>query len=270
MSEPNPSDSTSTTAAAAASNPQPIIRIRSRFPKAVPVLATNSGLARIRRLSGHFQLNENDLSEHHHTLHRTPPSTPHPHHQMIMSPLVNHNENSNSNASISRLQSISKSPASMSHHASPLIRLNNSTNEELIHLSNPSTPLSNNNPITFRQFLTSGISSVPMSPAINSFNLQQPTTPGGSFYNPKFSNDHIMNIIKYKALQKLKKIESEVSFKLNNNCFFKIINNSIKKKSLKEKRKKNLTNQLNCEETDILDRSKVRMRDLLYYNSKTK
>ena len=42
------------------------------------------------------------------------------------------------------------------------------------------------------------------------------------------------------------------------------------KKSLKEKRKKNLTNQLNCEETDILDRSKVRMRDLLYYNSKTK
>ncbi len=36
-------------------------------------------------------------------------------------------------------------------------------------------------------------------------------TPCGSVYNPQFSKEHIMNIIKHKALQKLKKIESEVS-----------------------------------------------------------
>ena len=35
-------------------------------------------------------------------------------------------------------------------------------------------------------------------------------TPCGSVYNPQFSKEHIMNIIKHKALQKLKKIESEV------------------------------------------------------------
>ena len=45
-------------------------------------------------------------------------------------------------------------------------------------------------------------------------------TPCGSVYNPQFSKEHIMNIIKHKALQKLKKIESEVSlFRLIFNCF---------------------------------------------------
>jgi hypothetical protein len=50
-----------------------------------------------------------------------------------------------------------------------------------------------------------------MSPATTHILQQQPTTPGGSIYNPKFSAEHIMNIIKYKALQKLKKIESDVN-----------------------------------------------------------
>ncbi len=33
---------------------------------------------------------------------------------------------------------------------------------------------------------------------------------GGNAYNPQFSNEHIMNIIKHKSLQKLKKIEAQV------------------------------------------------------------
>ena len=42
-------------------------------------------------------------------------------------------------------------------------------------------------------------------------------TPCGSVYNPQFSKEHIMNIIKHKALQKLKKIESEVRVSLFSN-----------------------------------------------------
>lgn len=94
-----------------------------------------------------------------------------------------------------------------------------------------------------------------------------PSTPGGTEYNPMFTNEHIMNIIKHKSLQKLKKIEAE--------C-------------LKEKRK-SYQNSLNDSETSRqvdgnksalstsevqgcvpIDRSKTRMRDLLYYNSKAK
>lgn len=202
------------------STAQPIIRIRSRFPKATPNIAISSGIARIRRLSGHFQ-DDNINNE------RTPPMTPSITHLSIMSPLVNEN----SNGTLTRLQSLTKSPG------------NKIITDE--YLSNPSTPIA---------FRLSGIASVPMSPAIHL--LQPPTTPGGSIYNQKFSTEHIMNIIKYKALQKLKKIESD---------------------NLKEKRKKvkqvniAINNNNNDDQTtNLIDRSKIRMRDLLYYNTRNK
>lgn len=253
------SEETTTSNTNASSNgQQPLIRIRSRFPKATPNVAISSGIARIRRLSGHFSGQQQQLSAsphledpHETQLHKTPPTTPY--HQ-IMSPLVVHNENSNSsqtNPQITRLYSLSKSPGV----ASPLVR-----SSDLEHFSNPATPAAQ----TFRQYLTSGISSVPMSPAAvalannSHFLLQAPTTPGGSIYNPKFSTEHIMNIIKYKALQKLKKIESD---------------------NLKEKRRKNQIKQTSGGDTlsgapvdnttsASLDRSKIRMRDLLYYNTR--
>ena len=55
-------------------------------------------------------------------------------------------------------------------------------------------------------------SSIPVSPATTPYG---PCTPGplmpASVYNAKFSNEHIMNMIKYRAWQKLKKSESEVN-----------------------------------------------------------
>ena len=47
-----------------------------------------------------------------------------------------------------------------------------------------------------------------------------PITPCGSVYNPQFSKERIMNIIKHKALQKLKKIESEVRIYYFTNFLF--------------------------------------------------
>lgn len=44
-----------------AAAPAPV-RIRSRFPKAQPNIAVTSGLARIRRLSGHYSTNSQDAT----------------------------------------------------------------------------------------------------------------------------------------------------------------------------------------------------------------
>lgn len=290
----NPNPEASAPAAAA----QPILR-RSKFPRATPILTSHStGIARIRRLSGHFSNNDSETATCSGStanslnveiaVRSTPPSTPlihYQHHhlqqqqqQHQMSPLVIHNENSNgsqhSMPAFTRLQSIIKSPGS-SHAVSPLISKLNLTNgshdspDHYLINSNPSTPIPQSS-MSFRQYLTAaaasassnmsgGFNSVPMSPVTTHILQQQPTTPGGSIYNPKFSAEHIMNIIKYKALQKLKKIESD---------------------SLKEKRKKNQLKQLKGDDaapTDsaasanpaVLDRSKIRMRDLLYYNVKS-
>ena len=102
-----------------------------------------------------------------------------------------------------------------------------------VSLTSPSTPppvhSNSSQTITFRQFLSSTKTNSPYSSsaanmsAISSSNIHYyshqphtptmfPITPCGSVYNPQFSKEHIMNIIKHKALQKLKKIESEVNF----------------------------------------------------------
>jgi len=258
MSEENEAASAAASATPGGSNTnptgQPILR-RSKFPRATPILTSHStGIARIRRLSGHFSsgvaTNQNPNNDEttnstanlNTEVRSTPPSTPliHHHHQHHhqMSPLVIHNENSNSSQHslpFTRLQSIIKSPGS--HAVSPLVsKLHLSQpsasgvsydSSDLYLNSNPSTPIPQNS-ITFRQYLTansnmSGFSSVPMSPATTHILQQQPTTPGGSIYNPKFSAEHIMNIIKYKALQKLKKIESDVNSYFIFFLFFVII-----------------------------------------------
>ena len=51
---------------------------------------------------------------------------------------------------------------------------------------------------------------VPASPAHPKTPTLFQHTPCGSVYNPRFTSEHIMNIIKHKSLQKLKKIETQV------------------------------------------------------------
>jgi hypothetical protein len=73
--------------------------------------------------------------------------------------------------------------------------------------------INHQNHVTYHQITDNRSFILPITSPIQP---QTPTlfqnTPCGSIYNPKFTNEHIMNIIKHKALQKLKKIETEVIF----------------------------------------------------------
>lgn len=289
-------------------NSAPPVRniIRSRM-RAAPNVAISSGMARNRRLSGHYiapaekktlPVNSNEINVQADPS-KSPAALPRsrsPSISQSRSPArenVDLNENSREtilNTQLNSIQTASaislkpKSPASNQHHdhllgnklRMPLISKINSPKitEDSIYTANSPSIHQSNQALSFRQYVNyrsnilkeqSTVSLVPLSPSV-SYNQPptpnlMPRTPGGTEYHPKFSNEQIMNIIKHKSLQKLKKIEAE---------------------SLKEKRK-NYQSNLNEQDKNGLDnnnsndtfnmpidRSKTRMRDLLYYNSKTK
>lgn len=269
------------------------VRVRSRFPKAQPNIAISSGIARIRRLSGHYA-SANAPDDHLASECKTPPHTNSPlTRQMpqfidhVLSPKINTlNE-------FGAVLSIASSPGSpLVHQAKnlkPMIMNDENSNQAVNKLSANSTTSLNaasapatpptHHAVTFRQFISQ--TNVAMSPLIQPntpMHLFNAYTPGGSLYNPLFSKEHIMNIIKHKALQKLKKIESE---------------------SLRERRKRYKrdsaasaanSDSLVSDESNSngsggggsvmgvasagvaasvgIDRSKLRMRDLLYYSSR--
>ena len=217
MSEPDPStpfdsSSSAATAAAAASAANKGTRIvRSRFPRAQPNIALSSGIARIRRLSGHFTDQAGDQPP-------PMPSTPPP--SQSIASLV---------AAASPTVAGSPLPQPLQQHLVESVLLSpRAPTPGLASESAPSpgiltdaaaavrSPYSRQ-PSTFRQFVLSGGGSGAPSPAPPSsvqslYAYQQPATPGSvaPAYKPKFSKEHVMNIIKYKAMQKLKKNESEV------------------------------------------------------------
>jgi hypothetical protein len=116
------------------------------------------------------------------------------------------------------------------------------------------------------------IISIPPSP----MEPQTPTlfqnTPCGSVYNPKFSSEHIMNTIKLRAMLKLKKIESEnlkekrKKYKKELNEINKLIDLNKEEDSMTSSVDSNASNASNILR---VDRSKMKMRDLLYYNPKS-
>lgn len=237
MSEDSPSNQT---------KPTGPVRFRSRFPKAQPNLAVSTGLARIRKISGHFSEPENHADTQ-------PPQSPVPSQttrQLVDSVL--------SPKPISNEEDVSKSPMKKVDESHLIPGSPNLTFRQLI----------NNQSVTSSPVHLIHSISHPGTPLILSTSLQNGTVPVAAYlsnaqvYNPQFSKEHIMNIIKYKAMQKLKKIESD---------------------NLKEKRKKNkkssvLFKNVQQEQSNLsvddtvssqkIDKSKLRMRDFLYYNPK--
>lgn len=148
----------------------------------------------------------------------------------------------------------------------------------------PAAPI-HTGPITFRQYIS-------YQASIGNANLQltqspatpilPPQTPGGSLYNPKFTNEHIMNIIKYKALQKLKKnrirdIERKRKKYKNTSVFLNakktlgdsVINTDDTSNSSFSTTSSDAACSQSVASNPSFDRSKLRMRDLLYYNPRT-
>lgn len=319
MSEPN--------------KPTPPVRnvIRSRM-RAAPNVAISSGMARNRRLSGHFQAPEKNISNNEPNKDtnnnpivsneiskdqpdlgnlRQPSRSRSPSLTKSPSPYTSSfNENATARTTIlnthlnsipSSLSSIPsivssilkpKSPAHDYLSRSPRVPFISKINSPKITDSNelfsnvnshsPNVVHANQNQsisnLSFRQFINyqsnvlqkqPNVNLVPLSPSV-SYNGPptphiMPCTPGGTEYNPKFSNEHIMNIIKHKSMQKLKKIEAE-SLKEKRKSYQAILN---------DLNRSNLDNSLmanngNDVQNIPIDRSKTRMRDLLYYNSKTK
>lgn len=212
MSEPDPStpsDSSSSAATAAASANKGTRIVRSRFPRAQPNIALSSGIARIRRLSGHFTDQGGDQPP-------PVPSTPPP--SQSIASLV---------AAASPTVAGSPLPQPLQQHLvesvllsprapTPGLAAESASSPSILSDAAVRSPYSRQ-PSTFRQFVLSGGGSGAPSPAPPSsvqslYAYQQPATPGSvaPAYKPKFSKEHVMNIIKYKAMQKLKKNESEV------------------------------------------------------------
>lgn len=197
--------------------------IRSRFPKVQPNIAQSSGITRIRRLSGHFNANspstdQTGCSEQSPTAAATPPvpsTPPPPHPPPIKSPAPN---------ATTQSSPFSNSPQ---HHLIESVLLSPrvaQSNESTSVLSPTGDNIPTRSPLnrqvsTFRQFVLSGGASPSPSPAPSnalSHFAHMPGTPGapgsvdGSIYKPKFTKEQVMNIIKLKAIQKLKQNESEV------------------------------------------------------------
>lgn len=197
--------------------PQPAVRIRSRFPKAQPNIALSSGLARIRRLSGHYgQAVESDaapvVDSRPVAAPTPPPSAPPP---APPTPPVSHTpppppqsqQVAATSLSLNTQQLIESvlSPSRPGHgHYETSLGVS-------LDLANSKSPLKSASNQTFRQFINSPlVMSQPPTPLNVTYSISNPHTPGGSLYKPKFTKEHIMNIIKHKAMQKLKKNESEV------------------------------------------------------------
>lgn len=212
------------------------VRFRSRFPKAQPNLAVLSGLARIRRISGHFP--DKKESENNEKV-ASSPSTSNSLKivENILSPKITTEE-----------EEATKSLSKPTDEFNPTIQSPNLTFKQLINSQTLSPayncPVSNSNSIP-----GSPSSTIPAAVVLET---------NAQIYKPQFSKEHIMNIIKYKAMQKLKKIESE---------------------NLKEKRKKNKKSSIlfkSVNEQSVnqnqngekFDKSKLRMKDFLYYNPK--
>lgn len=188
------------------------------------------------------------------------------------------------------------------HHASPSAVLRNHSIDSVHHLSAGShspghgliTSSSTVVPgggggLSYKQYANiHGFNSmVPMSPATPNFG--GPCTPGpimpASVYNAKFSNEHIMNIIKHKTLQKLKKIESDGLKERRKRYQRESALFQAADKSSQQARLQLINTNSNismssgggegaCSSSDVasplIDRSKLRMRDLLYYSPKSK
>ena len=172
--------------------------IRSRFPKVAPNIALSSGLTRIRRLSGHYNAQSPSHSSEAANIDPPVPSTPPPASQ---SPLT----------------------ANSPHHLveSVLLSPRVATNDSLSSVMSPAPPQSHStcSPFTrqsstFRQFVLSAnspmMSTHPGPSSVYSHFSPGPPRSIEPLYKPKFSKEHVMNIIKLKAMQKLKQNESDV------------------------------------------------------------
>lgn len=232
MSETESGSAAETSAKPATSNSAGTRIVRSRFPKAQPNVALSSGLARIRRLSGHYgSTGEQSGVDQQQQVTPAVPSTPPPAQAGIgamvaaaASPLHHHTHHH-------LVESVLLSPrvqqqqeaASVTPLGSPAPPTTHSLVASLIH-HDARSPFGRQ-VSTFRQFVISGGSGAPSPAAPSSSSTAaalahylQPATPGSAppsnSYKPRFSKEHIMNIIKFKAMQKLKKNESEVLFSL--------------------------------------------------------
>ncbi len=250
----NPSDetNTATTMTAPARN-----LIRSRL-RAAPNVAISSGLARTRRLSGHFTSNTEKTIQQVSVEASTDKKILN---QRSRSPSINAspdsydlNENSRETIINTQFNSVQQSPLPILKPKSPAAYQHQQQHQQLHEIGNPRVSFISkiNSPnisttsktdrsdalnvvqgnqsaanLSFRQFVNyqsnflqqkSSVNLVPLSPSV-CYNqpptpILMPCTPGGTEYNPKFSNEHIMNIIKHKSMQKLKKIEAEVNSRL--------------------------------------------------------
>jgi hypothetical protein len=170
------------------STKQPI-RIRSRFPKAQPNIGPSSGINRIRRLSGHFNNNENVA---------------------IQTPVTDEQDNRNK---IEVLEPPPPPPSTLP----PVVvvevekkKEEKIVEDELVSTATDSTTL----------ILIDDISATTTTTTTSTQNEDHNQSIQLNNYNPRFSKEHIMNIIKFKALQKLKKIESDVRGELSFFFFF--------------------------------------------------
>lgn len=178
--------------------------IRSRFPKVAPNIVQSSGITRIRRLSGHYNAQSPSTNEQTPNLDQPGtqvPSTPPQHPPPSQSPLF------------------ANSPQ---HHLVETVLLSpRVAGNDLAMSPAPLTSDLARSPYTrqgstFRQFVLSGSNANSPHPGplsvYSHFSPGQPPRSIEPLYKPKFSKEHVMNIIKLKAIQKLKQNESDVRY----------------------------------------------------------
>jgi hypothetical protein len=187
---------------------QQLIRFRNRFPKPQPNIGASSGLERNRRLSGHYHSTEpapptstsssiattstsvtTTAGEH----LRTPPLTPQPAVNATIDPLSQiHSPMRHRTLSSTLVSAAIASPA---------------PSDMILVQQQSSTSLTG---VSFKQYIL-GQSSPATYTALTSMSQPAtPYTPVPSVYNTRFPKEQIKNVIKHLAMQKLKKIESEV------------------------------------------------------------
>lgn len=231
MSDDNNNNTNNATAGAAAAaattNSKAPLRIRSRFPKAQPNIGISSGINRIRRLSGHY--NENDKPDEVVSLEKSD--------QLQRSNSIANNRNRNStklaNADLNEKIVESQSPLPL-----PILNDSNGFEEKSINSNKMLVEQEEKEEVEKKiivetvqaaaaaaLLLIEDVESITTTndrlllndlneqqhPQEQELNQQLPSQQSINNYNPRFSKEHIMNIIKFKALQKLKKIESDVS-----------------------------------------------------------
>jgi hypothetical protein len=181
------------------------LRIRSRFPKAQPNLAQSSSIERFRRISGHFSSNNNEVNSS--SFNDQIPQTPQQQH---------HHEITSSNLPYKQI--LSPKIDSSSNIGSPLKRVQNEQTTTFKQFLNSNANTSNHSiSIAHSQspaaYIVGGVPT-PGSHHNYHHHYSQPATPYAtpihSVYSNRFPKEQIKNVIKYIAMQKLKKIESEV------------------------------------------------------------